>query len=151
MYIKNAIDSTPLVQSAMADPCGMVAYSIFNDTYIIVKPDGSTLSSLTTEGIAWPSDSARYKLTNPSTQWLNLTDPRVMNWMRIASLPDFKKLWGKINEDLPSGSYTIQITNSKIPYLTQTMISNNSELPNILSSVQPIFSVRKIFSFLLCI
>jgi hypothetical protein len=75
----------------------MVAYSIFNDTYIIVKPDGSTITSLTTEGIAWPSDSIRFKLTNPSTQWLNLTDPRVMNWMRIASLPNFRKLWGKIN------------------------------------------------------
>lgn len=117
MYVKNAIDNTPLVPSAIADPCGMVAYSIFNDTYIILKPDGSTLTSLTTDGIAWPSDSVRYKLTNPSTQWLNLTDPRVMNWMRIASLPDFRKLWGKINENLLAGSYTIQITNSKILYL----------------------------------
>ena len=114
LYVLKALDNSTLEPTDLADPCGMVAYSIFNDSYTIVKPDKNTLSSLTTDGIAWPSDSVRYKLTNPSTQWLNLTDPRVMNWMRIASLPDFRKLWGKINENLTPGTYSIQITNSNI-------------------------------------
>lgn len=44
-----------------------------------------------------------------------------MNWMRISSLPNFRKLWGKINQDLPSGTYTVQIDNS-ILLLTQIIM-----------------------------
>ena len=55
----------------------------------------------------------KYKISDASKQWLNVTDPRFMNWMRIASLPDFRKLWGRINADVESGVYTVQVTNSK--------------------------------------
>lgn len=88
----------------------MIAYSIFNDSFVITKPSGGT-ATITTDGIAWPSDLKKYTVSNPSKQWYNVTDPRFMNWMRIASLPDFRKLWGRINQDLPSGTYTITITN----------------------------------------
>ena len=108
-----AIDGTPLVSSAPANPCGIIAYSIFNDSYTITFPNGSALTSLTTDGIAWPSDLQKYKISDASLQWYNVTDPRFMNWMRIASLPNFRKLWARINQDLPAGQYTIQITNCK--------------------------------------
>jgi len=32
--------------------------------------------------------------------------------MRTAGLPDFRKLWGRIEGTLKAGTYTIQITNS---------------------------------------
>ena len=35
-----------------------------------------------------------------------------MVWMRTAALPYFRKLWGRIEEDLPAGEYTILIDNS---------------------------------------
>jgi hypothetical protein len=35
-----------------------------------------------------------------------------MNWMRAASRSDFRKLWGRINSDLPAGSYTFDVENS---------------------------------------
>jgi len=31
------------------------------------------------------------------------TDERFINWMRIAALPNFRKLWGKIDTDLKKG------------------------------------------------
>jgi hypothetical protein len=31
--------------------------------------------------------------------------------MRTAGLPNFRKLWGKITEDLPVGNYTVDIVN----------------------------------------
>ena len=77
-----------------------------------MQKQGSTIS-VTTNGIAWPSDMKKYKISDASKQWLNVTDPRFMNWMRIASLPDFRKLWGRINADVESGVYTVQVTNSK--------------------------------------
>ena len=36
--------------------------------------------------------------------------------MRTAGLPNFKKLWGKIDKDLPKGEYTVTIENSKFNY-----------------------------------
>jgi hypothetical protein len=110
LYKTQAIDGTPLVSTDVANPCGIIAYSIFNDTFSIFYPNGTNIT-MTTNGIAWPSDLTKYKVSNPSLQWYNVTDPRFMNWIRIASLPDFRKLWARINEDLPAGLYSIQITN----------------------------------------
>ena len=52
----------------MANPCGMIAYSVFNDSF-------SLGSSVTIEdtGIAWPSDLNKYKMTDPSKMWTNTT------------------------------------------------------------------------------
>ena len=33
-------------------------------------------------------------------------------WMRTAGLPNFRKLWGKITDDLPVDTYTIWIKNN---------------------------------------
>lgn len=33
-------------------------------------------------------------------------------WMRTAGLPDFRKLWGRIESDLKAGEYTIKIHNN---------------------------------------
>jgi hypothetical protein len=110
-----SIDGTPLVSTEPANPCGIVANSYFNDTFNFTNANGSSIT-LTTDNIAWPSDMAKYKISNSSLQWLNLTDPRVMNWMRISSLPNFRKVWGRINNDLPAGQYSVLITNSKMYY-----------------------------------
>ena len=36
-----------------------------------------------------------------------------MNWMSVAGLPRFRKLWGKIDKDLDEGTYKLVIVNSK--------------------------------------
>jgi len=90
----------------------MVAYTVFNDTFYILDPSGNNISTMTTDGIAWPSDMERFNMPDPSVMWLNTTDPRVMNWMRIATLPNFRKLWARINNDLPAGNYTLMVNNS---------------------------------------
>ena len=35
-------------------------------------------------------------------------------WMRPAGLPSFRKLWGRIETDLPVGQYQVSIYNCKI-------------------------------------
>ena len=37
-----------------------------------------------------------------------------MVWMRTAALPTFRKLWGRIMQDLPAGKYRSTIENSSI-------------------------------------
>ncbi len=86
-------------------------------------------------GISWPSDKGiRYKNTpNAQTvQWLDMENgillildgelnryflEHFIVWMRTAGLPNFRKLWGRIEVDLDVGTYTVTIVNSK-KYLT---------------------------------
>lgn len=130
--------------SAPANPCGIIAYSIFNDSYTITF-NGNALTSLTTDGIAWPSDLQKYKISDASLQWYNVTDPRFMNWMRIASLPNFRKLWARINQDLPVGQYTIQITNCKVwGYLDYDVSGFGAEKYFVLST-SSVFGSKNLF------
>lgn len=103
---------------APANPCGIIAYSIFNDTFQVKYPNAS-LVSISTNDIAWPSDLKKYQMGDPSKQWINVTDPRFMNWMRIATLSNFRKLWGRVNSGVPAGNYTLIIQNST-PASTQS-------------------------------
>ena len=71
--------------SAPAIPCGLVAKSVFNDTYVL-KKDGKTIPIVET-GIAWSSD-IQYKFKNienepngkpwQEIQWLDMTDGKII-------------------------------------------------------------------------
>ena len=37
--------------------------------------------------------------------------------MRIAAMPNFRKLWGRIDTDLKAGNYTLTIDNSKDKFI----------------------------------
>lgn len=71
-------------------------------------------------GIAWPSDLKRFVIsnaTNKNTMWYDITQERFMNWVRISSMPDFRKLWGRIDRSLPAGNYSLSILNRKIFFI----------------------------------
>lgn len=40
-----------------------------------------------------------------------MTDPRFIVWMRNAGLPNFRKLYGVIEDDIAPGNYTLEIDN----------------------------------------
>lgn len=67
--------------------------------------------------IAWESD-VEHKFRNmdianwQSKQWLDVTNQHFIVWMRTAGLPNFRKLYGKIDEDLQPGTYYIKIQNN---------------------------------------
>ncbi|CAD8176348.1 unnamed protein product [Paramecium pentaurelia] len=110
-----AIDGTPLEPTAPAIPCGLIAQSLFNDTFdISYQVSNGTVYKVeaSNQGIAWPTDLELYQNTNISQQWYNVTDERFMVWMRVAAMPNFRKLWGVINQDLPQGLYSIYISNN---------------------------------------
>jgi hypothetical protein len=85
----------------------------------------NTFISINELNIAWSSDKElKYKRpTDPagkdndywkSIQWQDVMDEHFMVWMRPAGLPNFRKLWGRINNDLLPGNYILSINNSKI-------------------------------------
>ena len=99
--------------NGVAHPCGLIAKSVFNDTSEIIKQGGNEPIKINDNDIAWGVDKEKYKNSdNYSAQWWNVEDERFMVWMRPASMPDFRKPWGRIEKDLIKGEYSVIITNN---------------------------------------
>ncbi|XP_024377251.1 ALA-interacting subunit 1 [Physcomitrium patens] len=119
-------------------PCGLIAWSLFNDTFLFnpTQAAPNAIGSITVEktGIAWKSDvtskfGANVKPQNfPNNDrtgalgWIGgaALDPSkplkeaedLIVWMRTAALPNFRKLWGKINQQLEANqTITVRISN----------------------------------------
>uniref|UniRef100_A0A914W5U8 Cell cycle control protein n=1 Tax=Plectus sambesii TaxID=2011161 RepID=A0A914W5U8_9BILA len=115
-------------------PCGAVANSMFNDTFTLSGPNGPVTFSK--EGIVWNVDKEK-KFKNPSTPKETVLKETVkppnwrtdiygleggfenvdfIIWMRTAALPNFRKLYRKLNTTdklyngvLKAGTYNLRI------------------------------------------
>lgn len=122
------IDPEPPLTTNL-NPCGLIANSIFNDTFELIAGDcndqGSCATlpnvSWTKKGIAWSSDRDK-KFKNldgwsgepDDTQQADVEDEEFIVWMRTAGLPTFKKLHriikpGSDGYSLRKGDYTMII------------------------------------------
>ncbi|XP_059666737.1 ALA-interacting subunit 3 [Cornus florida] len=95
-------------------PCGLIAWSLFNDTYSFSR--SSQQLEIKKKGISWKSDRDHKfgKDVYPKNfqngtiiggASLNTSIPLseqedLIVWMRTAALPTFRKLYGKIEQDL---------------------------------------------------
>mmetsp|Transcript_2198 Transcript_2198/g.3670 ORF Transcript_2198/g.3670 Transcript_2198/m.3670 type:complete len:318 (+) Transcript_2198:37-990(+) len=124
-YSDVATNCDPLVSNGTSQaqkdvyfPCGLIAASMFNDVFQFGELDVSE------KGIAWPSD-VENKFRKPEgtiegtpimddgpLSDFNITDEHFIVWMRTAALPDFRKLYGIINKDVPKGSYQVTVLNN---------------------------------------
>ncbi|EAR83001.2 ligand-effect modulator 3 LEM3 family protein (macronuclear) [Tetrahymena thermophila SB210] len=96
-----------------AIPCGLLSKLYFNDTYQLQSQNG-TLIQIDQSQIAWTVDiDYNYKQTSdaPQKAWVDVTDEHFMVWMRTSGMGTFKKLWGRIKQDLPAGVYKLTINN----------------------------------------
>ena len=84
----------------LAIPCGLIAKSYFNDNFVDWKLDGKNIT-VNEKDIAWSADKKlKYKNTNNLTkQWIDMTNEHFIVWMRPAGLPNFMKLWGRIEKN----------------------------------------------------
>ncbi|KAJ1621164.1 ligand-effect modulator 3 family [Pavlovales sp. CCMP2436] len=102
------------------NPCGLIAWSLFNDTFTLTKTGGSKVP-LVKSGIAWNSDvSTKFKNSDgtgnnfPPFASKCTEDEDFIVWMRTAGLPTFRKLYRRINVDLEAGEYSITIKNGEV-------------------------------------
>ncbi|KAK2874982.1 hypothetical protein FQN49_001882 [Arthroderma sp. PD_2] len=120
-------------------PCGLIANSMFNDTFSSPKPVGGSdkdIYEMTNKGISWSSDKDLYKPTKythdqvvPPQNWKarypdgyteenpppNVQDwEELQVWMRTAGLPTFSKLAMRNKENVPmkAGTYQVDIDNN---------------------------------------
>ena len=116
----SSIGGDYLPSETVANPCGLVAKSLFNgnshiDTFTLFDSNRSNLYLNETD-IAWRSDT-KYIFNHPENytqiQWVDVENEHFQVWMRTALLPKFRKLWGHF-DDLPltKGNYTIKVRNN---------------------------------------
>lgn len=100
-------------------PCGLIAWSMFNDTYVMSYPNSNNTVPMKKSGIAWESD-LNDKFRNPSAETAqnnirvisDFKDEEFVVWMRTAALPTFRKLHRIIETDLEPGTYSIALENN---------------------------------------
>ncbi|KAK8524650.1 hypothetical protein V6N12_029512 [Hibiscus sabdariffa] len=112
-------------------PCGLVAWSLFNDTFTFIR--GKAELKVNRTNIAWKSDRDHkfgknvYPFNFQNGTWIGggklnaripLSDQEdLIVWMRISALPSFRKLYGRIEEDLDVGDYVVvQLMNNYNTY-----------------------------------
>nr|XP_051189663.1 ALA-interacting subunit 1-like isoform X3 [Lolium perenne] len=126
-----AANGSPIV------PCGLVAWSLFNDTYSFARRRrrGSHAEALTVikTGISWRSDRGHVfgnhvfpkNFQNGSLVGGGQLDPTkplseqedLMVWMRTAALPRFRKLYGRVEADLGAGELlAVEVRNNYNSY-----------------------------------
>ncbi|KAK9865052.1 hypothetical protein WJX84_006265 [Apatococcus fuscideae] len=116
--------------SQVINPCGLPAWSYFNDTFSLAVTGTATNAAVTPgalaiddSNIAWATDVGK-KIGHYIPSYLN-TDPAVRGggsvqgylnedqhfavWIRIAQLANFRKLYGRIDTDIAAGS-TVTVT-----------------------------------------
>ncbi|KAK9804360.1 hypothetical protein WJX72_009200 [[Myrmecia] bisecta] len=104
------------------NPCGLTAWSNFNDTFLLSTSSGAAIS-IDDSHIAWHYDQdtlyGHFQPVNynnftqfrggntTSTQFLD-EDQHFIVWMRPAAHKTFRKLYGQINQPLAKGT-TVQV------------------------------------------
>lgn len=98
-------DSKELKDDDVAVPCGMVARSVFNDTYSISGYD------IEFDDLVYESDKNIWINGDESKQWHKINDA-LRIWMKISPFSTFRKLYGVVKSDIKKGKLELEIDNN---------------------------------------
>lgn len=123
---KTTANGVPIV------PCGLIAWSLFNDTYKFTHSNGNALT-VNKKDISWKSDRNHKfgsdvfpkNFQNGTLIGGGKLDPNIplskqedlIVWMRTAALPTFRKLYGRIEVDLKENdTISVELENNYNTY-----------------------------------
>ena len=102
-----------------ANPCGLFARSFFNDSYelykIINEKNEIKKININEKNISNKYLREKFFKKNKNyknKQWIDVENEHFINWMNVETFHNFRKLWGRIEEDLDIGNYTVLIKNN---------------------------------------
>jgi hypothetical protein len=114
-------DQSLLDPEATALPCGLVSKLFPRDDFEITSSANEKIE-INPTGISWSGFKGHlFKDNLPEKSWISPEDgklillkkiERYINWVRPNTMPLLFKLWGRIEKDLPQGTYTLKIKNS---------------------------------------
>jgi len=136
-YYKETVGNVTISNSSTYAPCGAIANSLFSDK-LTLRKSGVDVPIIAT-GIAWNTDkTVKFRNPNGDNPWANTVKPKnwrvkvqdlstdpdntgyinedLIVWMRTAALPNFRKLYRRVNHTasgyqggLPAGNYSMFI------------------------------------------
>lgn len=112
-------------------PCGLMATSLFNDTFEILGMNGGSAVAIDETGIAWESEVKRFDNPSdygkrPNTSWLynrynmpgiqqGQKDEHFIVWMRPEALATTQKPYGTLQKSLKAGDRLTLRINASFP------------------------------------
>jgi len=111
----------PLNAYDYANPCGLVAKSFFNGIFFLpldtfeLKDSINKNIYINETGIANKYEKSNiYKRHEnfSDVQWIDVENEHFIVWMAMETYSSFRKLWGRIEEDIQPGNYTVYIDES---------------------------------------
>ena len=121
-------DTFEVVRTSSSCDCATAPYNEqYSSRFDCSSCSRSEATSISTRNLGWTTDRDFFKnvneLNESNTKYLyerfpesissdlEVRDPRFMNWMRPAAMPEFHKLYGQIEHDLePNTEITFRIT-----------------------------------------
>lgn len=102
-------------KSDPANPCGLFPRSYFNDTYKLVnsKNDNVFINETNISNRYLREKFYRRNIEYKTKQWVDVENEHFINWMNVETFNNFRKLWGRIDNDLPKGNYSVLIQDCK--------------------------------------
>jgi hypothetical protein len=93
------------------NPCGLIAASLFLDTFKVESEAGRALK--TDDEVAWPEDDEDiYESPDDDVEtWYDVEKDNFKVWMRVGATNNFRKLYSIIEEDMDEGTYNMYIRN----------------------------------------
>ena len=110
-----SIGGNKLSASSVAFPCGLVAKYHFNDTFNFYDSNGKEIE-IDQTNIAYPEYKGliyRNLENKDKVQWLDVEDEHYIVWMSTEADSNFIKPWGRYNNTLQKGNYTVVVNDSK--------------------------------------
>ena len=107
-------NGTKMEPNGILDPCGLIARSMFNDTFKLfdfkgyeVKIDESLIASDIDRKINFKNSK-----NSEDVQWTDKEKEHFMIWMNMELFPNFLKKWGRIEKNIPAGEYLVNVTSN---------------------------------------
>ena len=113
-----AVAGNSLEPDALAYPCGLLSKYYPQDTFEFTdsKRGDYWQAPISAEGISWYGlKGNKFRSIDKTREWVNIESERLINWMRPNTWTNVYKAWGRLEDDLPAGQYTVKIFNDLDP------------------------------------